>query len=347
MLLLGGMFLWTSLVPSQAHTACRNPNIAEEDTPLLRPVAASGPVEIKWFGHAFFQITSSAGTRIITDPFGNMGYPMPEVWPHVVTVGRESGNHNNVGLAKGEPLVLRGQNLGTNEWNQVNTTFRDVLIYNVPIHTRGIPGYFKGSAFVFEMDGLCICHTGDVGEPFNEDQLELIGHVDVVLLPVGGAYTMGPENAKKVTSNSNPRSLSPCITTATSASWKDISMGLIEFDVLKPTGSPSAKTPFLRSRRSTSPKSSGTAICEEIRYSVLCRKRIVGYPLGDFGQNQIPIQRRTHPMSGYLWKATVRNVNRALKEVNAFEWEGDYSRGRDALDMLEERMDEELEQYLG
>jgi hypothetical protein len=91
-------------------------------------------VEIKWFGHAFFQITSSAGTRIITDPFGNMGYPMPEVWPHVVTVGRESGNHNNVGLARGDPLVLRGQNLGTNEWNQVNTTFRDVLIYNVPIH---------------------------------------------------------------------------------------------------------------------------------------------------------------------------------------------------------------------
>ena len=199
------IFLWISLVPFQAHTACRNPNIAEEDNPLLRPAAASGPVEIKWFGHAFFQITSSAGTQIITDPFGNMGYPMPEVWPNVVTVGRESGNHNNVGLAKGEPLVLRGQNLGTNEWNQVNTTFRDVLIYNVPIHTRGIPSYFKGSAFVFEMDGLCICHTGDVGEPFNEDQLELIGHVDVVLLPVGGAYTMGPENAKKVTEQLKPK----------------------------------------------------------------------------------------------------------------------------------------------
>jgi len=204
-LLLAGMFLWVSLVPSQANAACRNPNIAEKDTPFLRSVAASGPVEIKWFGHAFFQITSSAGTRIITDPFGNMGYPMPEVWPHVVTVGRESGNHNNVGLAKGDPLVLRGQNLGTNEWNQVNTTFRDVLIYNVPIHTRGIPGYFKGSAFVFEMDGLCICHTGDVGEPFNEDQLELIGHVDIVLLPVGGAYTMGPENAKKVTEQLKPK----------------------------------------------------------------------------------------------------------------------------------------------
>ena len=54
-------------------------------------------------------------------------------------------------------------------------------------------------------------------------------------------------------------------------------------------------------------------------------------------------------MSGFLWKATARNVNRALKEINAFEWEGDY-RGEAASrlkELLEERMDEELEQYLG
>jgi transposase-like protein len=68
-----------------------------------------------------------------------------------------------------------------------------------------------------------------------------------------------------------------------------------------------------------------------------------------FGQNQTPMERRTHPMSGYLWKATVRNVNRALKEINAFEWEGDYrAEARNRLKaFLEERMDEELEQYLG
>jgi len=54
-------------------------------------------------------------------------------------------------------------------------------------------------------------------------------------------------------------------------------------------------------------------------------------------------------MSGYLWKATVRNVNRALKEVNAFEWEGDYrpEAAKRLREILEERMDEELEQYLG
>jgi transposase-like protein len=61
------------------------------------------------------------------------------------------------------------------------------------------------------------------------------------------------------------------------------------------------------------------------------------------------MERRTHPMTGFLWKATARNVNRALKEINAFEWEGDYrAEARNRLkELLEERMDEELEQYLG
>ncbi|TFH64208.1 MAG: IS256 family transposase [Gemmatimonadales bacterium] len=61
------------------------------------------------------------------------------------------------------------------------------------------------------------------------------------------------------------------------------------------------------------------------------------------------MERRTHPMSGYLWKATVRNVNRALKEVNAFEWEGNYRfETRNKLkELLEDRMTTEVEQHLG
>jgi hypothetical protein len=192
-------------LPYNAGAACRNPNIVEYEEPLLRPAAAAGRVEIKWFGHAFFQITSSSGTKIVTDPFGAMGFPMPEVWPNVVTIGRESGNHNNAGLPKGKPLILRGLKPASEDWNEINTKFRDVLIYNVPIHQRGTPGYFKGSGFVFEMDGLCIFHTGDVSEPFNEDQLQLIGHVDVVLLPIAGSYTMGPDNAKKVVEQLKPK----------------------------------------------------------------------------------------------------------------------------------------------
>lgn len=197
--------------PWKGEGACRNPNIVVP-SPSIRPAAASGGIEIKWFGHSFFQITSSSGTRIITDPFGPMGFPMPEVWPHVVTVGREHGNHNNVGLAKGKPIVLRGLKEGQDDWNQINLTFRDVLIYNVPIHQRGVPTYsgsMKGAAFVFEMDGLCILHSGDVSDPFNEDQLQLIGHVDILLQTIGGVYTIGPEGAKRIVEQLKPKIVVP------------------------------------------------------------------------------------------------------------------------------------------
>jgi L-ascorbate metabolism protein UlaG (beta-lactamase superfamily) len=208
-------FLVLVIVPSvwvqAAQGACRNPNLVLGSHAVV-PAAASGTVEIKWFGHSFFQITSSGGTKIITDPFGRMGFPLPEVWPHIVTVGREHGNHNNVGLAKGSPIVLRGLKEGADDWNQINTTFRDTLVYNVPVHQRGYPDYnmsLKGSAFVFELDGLCILHSGDVSEPYNEDQLQLIGHVDILLQVIGGVYTAGPEAGMKIVQQLKPKVVVP------------------------------------------------------------------------------------------------------------------------------------------
>jgi L-ascorbate metabolism protein UlaG (beta-lactamase superfamily) len=194
------------------QAACRNPNIVEGAGPRVLRAAASGFTEIKWFGHSFFQITSSSGTKIITDPFGPMGFPMPEVWPHIVTVGREHRNHNNVELAHGNPIILRGLKEGTFEWNDIDLTFRDVLIYNVPIHQRGYMGYeisLKGAAFVFEMDGMCILHSGDVSEPFNEDQLQFIGHIDVLMVPIGGTYTAGPKEALQITDQLKPKIVIP------------------------------------------------------------------------------------------------------------------------------------------
>jgi L-ascorbate metabolism protein UlaG (beta-lactamase superfamily) len=209
LIVIPGLLSWV-LSADPAQAACRNPNVAE-DSPFIQYADASGEVEIQWFGHSFFQITSSMGTRIFTDPFGPMGFPMPEVWGQVVTVGREHGNHNNVGLVKGNPLILRGLKEGGDEWNVVNVTYKDVLIYNVPVHQRGIPGNLslRGSAFIFEMDGLCILHSGDVSEPYNEDQLQLIGHVDILLQVIGGVYTIGPDGAKRVIEQLKPKIVIP------------------------------------------------------------------------------------------------------------------------------------------
>ena len=209
-LLMASLSCWF-LLAEGAEAACRNPNLVLAPDPFIVPAsAASKFIEISWFGHAFFQFVISSGTRIVTDPFStHIGYPVPEVWPDVVTVGRDSGNHNNVDLVNGAPLVLWGVKSWGDAWQSVNTTFRDVLIYNVPIHTRAFHEFVKGTSFVFEMDGLCVCHTGDIGEPFNDDQLDLIGHVDILLVPISGSVTLGPENAKKVVEQLKPKIVVP------------------------------------------------------------------------------------------------------------------------------------------
>src|SRR4030042_3169049 len=96
------------LMPWEGRAACRNPNIVNYNSSdgefSVVPAEASGFIEIKWFGHSFFQITSSNETKIITDPFGAMGFPMPEVWPNVVTWGRAQGNHNSVCIRRGNAV---------------------------------------------------------------------------------------------------------------------------------------------------------------------------------------------------------------------------------------------------
>ncbi len=197
----------------------RNPNYVSGNAFVIQVSASgradsdrttSGRAQIRCFGHSFFEITSSGGTVAITDPFGPMGYPMPEVRPQVVTVGREHGNHINVGLAKGDPVVLPGVNKNFAEFNDINVNYRDVLIYNVPV--RGYVGYregMMGSAFVFEMNEICVLHAGDINKPLNEAQLQLVGHIDVLLVPIGGTYTAGPAEAGRIVEQLKPKIVIP------------------------------------------------------------------------------------------------------------------------------------------
>ncbi|MBI3014740.1 MAG: MBL fold metallo-hydrolase [Candidatus Tectomicrobia bacterium] len=205
LLILVSCFLLLAASAGPAAAGCKDLNLVQKlprtFLKLFAPkkaAAAQGDVTIQWFGHSYFQITTSQGTRIATDPFGFIGYPIPEIYPHVITIGREHPNHNSAHLVGGRPPVLRGLAAGGTEWNRVDTHVRDTHIFNIPIYQRGFEGQYKGSAFVFEVDDLCIAHLGDLGSEMNEDQLAALGKVDVVLIPIGGRYTMDPITAKEV-----------------------------------------------------------------------------------------------------------------------------------------------------
>jgi L-ascorbate metabolism protein UlaG (beta-lactamase superfamily) len=189
---------------SLAHAACRDPEVARGFGSVAH--AANVDATIQYFGHNFFLITTSKGTRIVTDPLGPGWYPNPNVAADVVTVGKEMFNHNAVQIVLGNPLILRGlKNYGA-DWNRVSTSFKDTLIYNVPIHQNAefIEG-IQGSAFVFDLGTLCIAHLGDLSQKLNEQQIKSFGKVDVALTPIGGGRTMAPDLAREVLGQLKPK----------------------------------------------------------------------------------------------------------------------------------------------
>ena len=192
-----------SFTPS-AYSSCRDPEVARGFGSVA--YAANFDATIQYFGHNFFLITTSKGTRIVTDPLGPGWYPNPNVVGDVVTVGKEQFNHNAVQIVMGNPVILRGlKNYGAG-WNTISTSVKDVFIYNVPIHQNAefIQG-IHGSAFVFDLGTLCIAHLGDLSQKLNDQQIKAFGKVDVALTPIGGRRTMDPELAREVLAQLKPK----------------------------------------------------------------------------------------------------------------------------------------------
>ena len=190
---------------SSAQCACRDLDVARRGWGSVAH-AASVDATIQYFGHNFFLITTSKGTRIVTDPLGPGWYPTPNIVADVVSVGKEQFNHNAVHILRGNPVILRGLKDFGASWNSVSMSFKDTYIYNVPIHQNAefIEG-IHGSAFVFDLGPLCIAHLGDLSQKLNEQQIKAFGKVDIALTPIGGRRTMDPILAREVLAQLKPK----------------------------------------------------------------------------------------------------------------------------------------------
>ena len=202
--LVASILLIAVLFLSSAESSCRDPDVARGFGSTA--YAANVDATIQYFGHNFFLITTSKGTRIVTDPLGPGWYPNPNVAADVVTVGKEQYNHNAVQIVLGHPLILRGLKDYGASWNTVSMSFKDTFIYNVPIHQNAefIEG-IHGSAFVFDLGQLCIAHLGDLSQKLNEQQIKAFGKLDIALTPIGGGRTMGPDLAREVLAQLKPK----------------------------------------------------------------------------------------------------------------------------------------------
>jgi len=172
--------------------------------------AAPDPVTLTWLGQSCFVLRSPAGKTILIDPFGaQIGYPVGKVVADAVTVSHEHADHNNVGMASGSPLILRG--LSGNGWADIDTTVGDIHITSVHLYHDDKQGALRGkdAAFIFETGGKRIMHLGDLGHQFTPEQVARFGRVDVLLIPVGGVYTIDADGAAGVVAELKPRIIIP------------------------------------------------------------------------------------------------------------------------------------------
>jgi L-ascorbate metabolism protein UlaG (beta-lactamase superfamily) len=202
-LLIVGVFA----IPRLALSFCHEIEVVSR--PRVRLAAAhTAPVEIEWFGHATFQITSSKGTRVLADPHSRSDLRWPSLPQHIVTTSHQHGAHNNIWMAKGTPVILHGLTPSGENWEKVHTTIRDVSIYTVPAYHDKSQGLQRGknAIFIFRVDEICIAHLGDLGHTLTPQQLKLLGKIDVLLVPVaGGMFTVTPKEAIEVTKQINPK----------------------------------------------------------------------------------------------------------------------------------------------
>ena len=162
-------------------------------------------MKIKWLGHACFLITSEAGTSIITDPYAtkeDLTYGEITESADIVTVSHEHGDHNNVATVQGKPEVVRG--IGT--FNVRGLEFKGVPSY----HDRtGGSQRGNNTIFCFEVDGLRICHLGDLGHQLSGEQVAELGSIDILLIPVGGYFTIDAKMATQVCDQLKPKVIIP------------------------------------------------------------------------------------------------------------------------------------------
>ena len=160
-------------------------------------------MKIKWYGHSAFQITTEKGIRIIIDPYesgsfsGALSYGKIEDQADIVLTSHDHADHNYTKDIKGK-------------YNHISKAgdhkIKDIKIKAIPCFHDSLGGKKGGSnlIFVITADGLNLVHMGDIGHSLDQELLKKIGKVDILLLPVGGFFTVDAVMAQKIMNDIKP-----------------------------------------------------------------------------------------------------------------------------------------------
>ena len=159
---------------------------------------------LEYWGHSFFTVTTEKGTVVVFDPYGEFyDYPKRRIAANVCVVSHHHHDHDGVSSLTGEYKLI-------DTAGKVQPA-PDVRLTGIPCCHDHHGGAHRGQnlMFVLESEGLRIAHLGDLGHIPTPAQVRELGRVDVLLLPVGGYYTIDAAQAKAVVDDLAPRVVIP------------------------------------------------------------------------------------------------------------------------------------------
>lgn len=162
-------------------------------------------MKITWLGHAAFLIETN-GLRVVNDPYSTaddrIRYQPISMPADIVTVSHDHFDHNFVTCLTGDPKVIKGA--GQN-------TVKGITIAGIDTFHDPSQGSERGEnvLYIIEAEDLRICHTGDLGHLLSTAQVQALGTIDILLVPVGGLYTVNAEEAWQIVEDLSPSIVVP------------------------------------------------------------------------------------------------------------------------------------------
>ncbi|MCD3195439.1 MBL fold metallo-hydrolase [Clostridium botulinum C] len=160
-------------------------------------------MEITWFGHSSFLIKTKNGKQILTDPFDKtVGYKTYQDTTDIVTISHHHYDHDYTNDIKGAIDII--DSCGTFKKH-------DVLIKGIPSYHDKSNGSKRGKniIYIIKADNFNICHLGDLGHKLSKEDIKAIGDIDILLIPVGGIYTINGIDASSIAKDINPKIIIP------------------------------------------------------------------------------------------------------------------------------------------
>ena len=158
---------------------------------------------ITWYGQSCFKIQSGE-TVVFVDPFDKeIGLTPPRGQAHIVAITHGHHDHNNFESLTGGPLIVEGPG----EYETKGVNIKGILSYHDNEEGKKLG---TNTIYVIEIEGIKICHLGDLGQKkLTAEQLEEIDEVDILMVPVGGTYTIDGEMAAEIINQIEPRLVIP------------------------------------------------------------------------------------------------------------------------------------------